>query len=78
MWTGRPTSMAHAADVSSAVNGDRPLKAGEDILANFLRRYGIYRLVRRSRLLRAIRYGWKVMSGHEDGRVLVWLGRRVR
>ena len=48
------------------------------ILNRFLIKHGIYRLVRRSRLLRAIRYGWKVMSGHEDGRVLVWLGRRVR
>lgn len=44
----------------------------ESILALFSRP-GVYRLARRSRLYRAIKLGWRVMSVHEDGRVLVRL-----
>ena len=48
---------------------------GDDILSRFPFHYGVYKLVRRSHLRAAIKRGWRFISPHEDGRVLMWVGR---
>ena len=77
--TVEPISAAEAADISSSATGRGPLPDdGAALLDRFPFKHGIYRLVRRNRLLRAIKYGWRVVSSREDGRLLMWFDRGLR